>query len=415
VTKPDLVNRIFVGLFSACIALFIIFSAYYRKGVKAVLLLSFISLTIICFREKKFKISAFLEQYFSPRYVPFIFFGISVLISTIFSKDFKHSVEIFFERYFFYFLVFEIGRRLFSSKIVARTLDEHFGINIFESMKYIFISAGLFMGTGGIVDYVRFHPERLFSVFGHKIEFLMLPVYITCFLPVVYCFMFKENTFLQRFFAILAFFMLFMSMIFTGSRALWVAGPISILFASFLINNKHLKYSILGLSVFVCLIYFFVPIRMNNFDTYFFRQDIMQAAFNIFKDYPVFGAGPGMYEKLVYSYSKGEIYIHAHSTYLEILAEIGIVGLTAFLAIFINFYLRFFKNISIFNESVNKFLFKGLLVSNFACLIFAVFNSTLTVGFHDAPLFWLIFGMSFGLEIVLSENSSLKHERISDG
>jgi O-antigen ligase len=123
----------------------------------------------------------------------------------------------------------------------------------------------------------------------------------------------------------------------------------------------------------------------------------MQAAITIFSGNILFGVGPGMYEKLVYNYSKGYVYIHAHSTYLEILAELGIIGLLAFLSIFFNFYLRVLKKLSMFKGSANKFLFTGLLASNFACLIFAIFGSIITVGFHDAPMFWLIFGMSFGL------------------
>jgi len=403
-----LVDKIFVLLFSAGIAWFIIFSAYYRHSIKPVLLVSCISLIIISFREKKSRLSAFFAQYFSSRYAPFVFFGLSVLVSTIFSKDFWHSEHIFVERYILYFIIFEIGRRFFVSKTVARILDESFGINIFGAVKYIFIIAGLLMGIGGIVDYIRFHPGRLFSVFGYEIQFLMLPLYISYFLPVVYCFMFKGNTFPQRISAILTFVMLVMCMIFTGSRVAWIAGPVSILFVSFLIDKKHLKYFIPGFLIYLYLIYFFLPIRMSDFTTYFPRKDIMLAAVGIFRDNILLGAGPGMYEKLVSKYSPGFIELHAHNTYLEILAELGIVGLTAFLAIFIDFYSRVFKNLAMLKGSVNKFLYTGLLASNAACLIYALFGSIITVGFHDAPMFWLIFGMSFGLENVLSGKGSIK-------
>jgi hypothetical protein len=71
--------------------------------------------------------------------------------------------------------------------------------------------------------------------------------------------------------------------------------------------------------------------------------------------------------------------------------------LIAFFTIFVNFYARVFEKFSVVNGSANKLLFTGLLASNFACLIFALFGSIITVGFHDAPLFWLIFGLCFGL------------------
>ncbi|MDD5079054.1 MAG: O-antigen ligase family protein [Candidatus Omnitrophica bacterium] len=397
--KNCILDKALVFLFSAAIVWFIIFSAYYRHSIKAVLLVSFITLVIICFREQMSGLSASVRRYLSSIYVPFIFFGLSAFVSTIFSKDFGHSVGFFFERYLLYFIVFEIGRYFFVSKTVSRIFKELLGVNIFEFMKYIFIFAGLFMGIGGVVDYIRFHPVRLWTVFGHEIQFLMLPLYISYFLPVVYCFMFKGNTFRQRISAFLAVVMLIMGMIFTGTRAVWIAGSIGMLFVSLLIDKKHLKYFIPGFLVCFYVIHFIMSARLSDFGTgtWLVRLDIMQAAVDIFRDNVLFGAGPGMYEKLVYSYSKGAVYIHAHNMYLEILAEFGIVGLIAFLAIFINFYWRVFKNISMLKTSANRFLYAGLLASNVACLIFAFFGSIITVGFHDAPMFWLIFGMSFGL------------------
>ena len=141
----------------------------------------------------------------------------------------------------------------------------------------------------------------------------------------------------------------------------------------------------------------------------------MLAAIGIFRDNIFFGAGPGMYEKLVSSYSKGYVSLHAHCTYLEILAELGIVGLTAFLAIFISFYSRVLKKLSAFKGSVNKFLYTGLLASNVGCLILAFFWSIITVGFMGTSMFWLIFGMCFGLENAQIGIGSIKQERIIDG
>jgi putative inorganic carbon (hco3(-)) transporter len=412
VTKPGMVNRILVSLFSGSIASYIIFGAYYKKGIKAVLLLSLISLVMIGFRENKTKISAFFTQYFSSRYAPFIFFGLSAFISTILSRDFPHSRHIFIEHYILYFIVFEIGRRFFNSKTVALVFDESFGLNIFGFMKYVFIFAGLLMGIGGVVDYIRFHPERLFTVFGQIIQ---IPRYIIYFLPVVYCLMFKGNTLTQRILAILSFAMLFACMIFNGARAAWIAGATSILLASFLINKRYLKYFIPGFLVFLCLVYFFVPMRLSNFATYSFRKDIMLAAVNIFRDNFIFGAGPGVYEKLVANYSQGYVTLHAHNMYLEMLAELGIVGLTAFLSIFVAFYVRVRKELSMLNGSTDKFLFTGLLASNAGLFIIALFSSVIMVGFNDAPLFWLIFGMAFGLKNAQIENGPIKHEEVSDG
>lgn len=394
--RDGLVDKILVLVFSACIVWFIIFSAYYRHSIKLVLLVSCITLIIISFREKKDNLSVFFRQYFSSVYTPLVFFLLSVFVSTIFSKDFKHSEHIFVERYILYFIVFEIGRYLFVNKTVGRILDESFSVDIFWAFKYTFIAAGLLMGIGGVVDYIRFHPVRLWTVFGHEIQFLMLPLYIVYFIPVVFCFMFRNNTRPQRILSVAAFFMLFLCVIFTGTRSAWIAGVVSLLFATFFMGRKYLKYFFLGIIVFAGFIYLFAFMRTRNFDTCFVRSDLMHAAVSIFQDNILLGAGPGMYEKLVAVHSP-EYILHAHNTYLEILAELGIIGLVTFLMIFIKFYWHMVRNSAILHGAVNKSLYVGLLTSNFACLIYALFGSIITVGFHDAPMFWLIFGMSFGL------------------
>lgn len=395
--SDGLLDKTLVFLFSFSIAWFIIFSAYYRHSIKTVLLISCVTLIIIGFREQARGLAVSCKQYLSAVYAPFISFGISALISTVFSKDFWHSERIFFERYLFYFIVFEIGRYAFISKTIKKVLAGSFNIDIVSVVKYVFIVAGLIMGLGGVTDYFRLHPARLFSVFGYEIQFFMLPLYIIYFLPVVYCFMFKGNTSMQRILGVLTFALLLSCMVFTGSRAAWIAGPVSLMFISFLIDKKHLKYLILVFFICLFMIYLFMRIRLSDFGTYFIRKDIMQAAIDIFRDNVLVGAGPGMYEKLVYNYSKGYIFIHAHNMYLEILAELGIVGLVTFSTIFIVFYARVLKSFLSLKESAGKFLYTGLLASNVACLIFAFFGSIITVGFHDAPMFWLIFGMSFGL------------------
>lgn len=396
----DFLDKILVFLFSFSIAWFVILSAYFRKGVKIAFLVSFILAVMLYIRENKGRISSFFTQYLNFDYIFFIFFIFSAFISTIFSKDFKHSFEVFTERYIYYFIVFEIGRSFVVSKVVSQVINKSLGINVFDFLKYVFIIAGLLMGLGGVVDYLRFHPVRLFSVFGHEIQFLMLPLYIIYLLPVVYCFMFDDSALKQKIFTILTFILLFICMVFTGTRAAWISGIVSILFVSLLINKKLFKYFFLCFIIFLSFVYLFMPNRITDCGSYFIRKDIMQAALNIFKDNVFFGAGPGLYEILVGKYTtyskENNIFLHAHNTYLEVLAELGFFGFLAFISIFINFYTRVISNFLKLKNSLNKSLYIGLLASNFGSLVFAFFGSIILVGFHDAPLFWLIFGLIFG-------------------
>lgn len=74
------------------------------------------------------------------------------------------------------------------------------------------------------------------------------------------------------------------------------------------------------------------------------RATIMLAAWRLFLDYPVLGAGPGQFAPVYVIDYAGELYsidrvtarhFRAHSLYLEMAAETGVVGLSAFMAIVI--------------------------------------------------------------------------------
>lgn len=386
------------------LAAFFILSPYSRKSVKPLLIVVLLltEFFIISDRKKNFHIS---ERYLGKN-IYFSFFLLVAVISMFLSKDFNQSRSILFERYIPYFLTFEIGRLFVLSKTVAGTLEKFWKIKVIEFVKYVFIVSGLLLGAGGVVDYVRFSPERLFSVFGCRIEFLMLPLYIVYFISIIYCLMFQGNTISQKFFSRIAFALLTICLILSGSRAAWIAGIAGMIFAAYKINKKKLRWFLAGLFLFLGLAYFLEPSRLNDFGTLLPRKDIFYAAVDIFRDNVFFGAGPGLYEKLVSQYSKGFVELHAHSAFIEILAELGIVGLLAFLAIFVRFYVHFFKNLpSVLEKSNLKPLFVGLVTSNFATLIFAIFGSIITVGMHDAPMFWLIFGLGFGLSQRLQEET----------
>ena len=60
------------------------------------------------------------------------------------------------------------------------------------------------------------------------------------------------------------------------------------------------------------------------------RVDVTRYAFNLWKDYPLFGSGLGSYPVVFPRYS-GEgtavAYTHAHNDYIEFAAEVGLFGL----------------------------------------------------------------------------------------
>jgi len=130
--------------------------------------------------------------------------------------------------------------------------------------------------------------------------------------------------------------------------------------------------------------------------------ELWKTAGRIFEDFPIFGAGIGMYDKLFDKYwslpKKYEkcSYSHAHNTYLEIASEMGLVGLLAFLWIFAVFFRNAFRSIRN-NIGKQKVVLSGLTGSIFAVLIYGMASSIITVGIQSAPLFWSLLGIASGL------------------
>ena len=70
------------------------------------------------------------------------------------------------------------------------------------------------------------------------------------------------------------------------------------------------------------------------------HENIYLTALKIFKDYPIFGAGPKIFRELCsddrYTVNKNGCSTHPHNSYIQILAETGLVGF-----IFISFFIYF--------------------------------------------------------------------------
>jgi O-antigen ligase len=79
----------------------------------------------------------------------------------------------------------------------------------------------------------------------------------------------------------------------------------------------------------------------------------------MFKDNPLFGQGVKMFRKLCskpeYNYDKNSCTTHPHNTYLEILAELGLVGF-AFLFLLLCLICKFF--ITVFLNKLTKVNYK---------------------------------------------------------
>ncbi|MDD2703033.1 MAG: O-antigen ligase family protein [Candidatus Omnitrophica bacterium] len=320
-----------------------------------------------------------------------LFFLFVSLCSVIISTNFLHSQRIFFERYIPYLLFFMFGYFLAKSKRNAAIIV------------IVFMAGVSVLGLGAIMDHLRAPAERILSSFGRQVNlsnFLVLAAPLSCVI-----FLFAKNRVL-RFSGFITALLTFPSLIWNGSRAAWLVVPIAILLSCFL---KNKKISLVILAVLFIGAYFLAPVykkrAMTTFDvSSWSRTELYGTAVRIFKAYPFFGAGLGVYEKLMYDerfkpvdgYSPGPKHLHAHSTYLELLSEMGVIGFAAFLWIFFLFFRKIFLNKSLWKNEQNDTtaIIVGLNSSIMALLIFAFASTIIIVGVEDSAVFWFLFGVA---------------------
>lgn len=375
-------------------SVFLTIAPYSKISVKIILCVGvFLGILLIIARKERHTLRIFLADFFpqnSLNKAVLLFLFIS-LCSVIISTNFFHSQCIFFERYIPYLLFFMFGYFLAKSRRNA-------GILIFVFMLHVLI-----LGCGATVDHFRFPATRIFSSFGWPINlsnYLVLSIPLSCAV-----FLFAKNPMLKLCSFITAV-LSFSSLIWTGSRAAWLAVPIASLITCFLKNRKT---TLILLVVLLIVVYFLAPVYKNRAMTTFDvsswnRIELYKTAVRIFKAYPFFGAGIGTYEKLMYAqrfmpmngYSFGHEHLHAHSTYLELLSEMGIIGLTVFLWIFFLFFRQVFFNKPLWKNEQNDTtaVIIGLSSSIMATLIFAFASTNITVGIQDSAVFWFLFGVA---------------------
>lgn len=170
-----------------------------------------------------------------------------------------------------------------------------------------------------------------------------LPIYVILFMHV------KEHKLKIFFFA--AIIVGVAATLFNGTRGVWLALliliPAAILFLS---KNKFKSFGILLASLaIVGGIFFATPTLSNRLATITDMQMqsnserllMWKSAFNMFKDHPLLGVGYGQYKTAYKTYvmpeAKEKDMAHAHNNIMQMLADCGIVGLSAFILMIVYF------------------------------------------------------------------------------
>ena len=342
----------------------------------------------------------------------------AAFISVLFSVNLYHSQEIFFQRYLFYAIFFWI-----SYDAVSRSRR-----NIFYFVFSIFV-LGLVLGIGGLVDYFRFYPDRLFTVFSKDLDLFVYLCLLFSFNFIVFLSQVRKSF---KVLSLVNIVLLYPVLVLNASRVVWVSIIPVILVICFLKNKRIFFYSLM---IVIATPFFMPNVQKDRLKTFLYvfepvisdkqynsfaelkdslverdgsvreRIVLVQSAITMVIKKPIFGSGPGMFEILHRLSNVGSRHLHVHVMYLEILAEMGSVGLLAFFIILFIFFKKFIYHFKswLANNSFENAVFFGAGLAVFVVLLLNLGVSSILVGFQDALLLW------FFMAIVVNEKIFYKN------
>jgi len=334
-----------------------------------------------------------------------LLFFAACFLSIVVSLDPYHSQKVFMNRYFVFALIllagFAMGRDFRPGQLFW--------------LLGVFWASGLYMSCGGVYDYIRTYPGdgRLWTVWGHFTSFNALPLYLTAFISFNLVFLLNWMKGFYSWFGLINLIFLLPCFIWQYCQSAFAAITASVLFIGYFKGKRFFSWLLFSIAGGIMVLSFLsAPVRhqmakyadLNKWDD---RMPLYRSAVKIFLDHPVSGAGIGMFEKLVKTDKYGPppeymkpyrmYFIHAHSFYLETLAEMGILGVSAFFVGFFVFLRLFVKKIGSQKDMLMRSVLIGLGSSLVVYLVFGVSLSVITVGLNISGVFWLLFGITMGL------------------
>lgn len=360
--------------------------------------------------------------------LPLILFSLVLVLSLFISETKTESLQEFII-FLSYILIFFL---------ITNNLDRKVDFNLFI---HLFFIISLLVSIYTIIQYYGIDPylkdlHRLTSTIGQK---NWISNYLAMIFPIGFSYFLLEQIKKNKiiYFVLLA--VLYTTLMICQSRGIWISISLTLIFGIYIIirfkifrifhRNKKWLFLLLITFLAITIIYstdnplnksaITVPLRaLSTFD----EQDpsvntrllMWKTTFEMIKEKPLLGSGIGTFKMnyldyqaeflkdnpyyVKYSGKAGE----AHNEYLQILAELGIIGLGLFLLIFYFFYktiIDFYNN----NKNVKeKIITLGLVMGIICFLIHSLFTFPLHV-----PALGVTFFVLLGLTVIYTRKINL--------
>lgn len=239
-------------------------------------------------------------------------------------------------------------------------------------------------------------------------------------------FFYKKNTLANKFYLFVCLILMIIGLITTSSKGGLIIFAFVILIFSILIFRKK-PIKVLAIITFLILIIVFHPMSnfiLNKFQTFFSnypqsvmgRTRIFDIAIKTFSTHPIIGGGLGSFNYYMKQFlgpaQAGSTY-KVHNEYLHILAEMGSIGLTLLLSLFIISYKNIRKLIKTTSaESFIHWWAIGVLVG-FISMLAHIFIEPSFFGTQFFVLFWITMGLVYINLRILNKEKWIKSHSLS--
>ncbi|MFH0732500.1 MAG: O-antigen ligase family protein [Candidatus Omnitrophota bacterium] len=329
----------------------------------------------------------------------FIFFALGVFIfinflSCLFSFSFSHSIKALFTKTIEYALFFLIVVDMFSEQKRLKILISV----LLASFSLMCLDAAIQYYAG--FDLIRKYPLHLdymiTASFLHHNDF---GNYLITYIPLLFGLAAgKKYFFKYRFMFFILFLAAFIALIFSYVRASWIAFLISMSFFTFALNKK----------IFACFLAillitsFFMPQKVesrvkeiNSMETLYseYRIGLWQEAIKMIKERPFLGWGINTYTLVAPNFKvhpRGGIY--SHNSYLQMAAEIGVIGLGTFLLFLFRIFAKARSSFKKTKDEFYKIILLSLVSGIIAYLVNAFFDTSL-YALKIVTIFWITAGI----------------------
>lgn len=354
---------------------------FYEDFYLLVLVFFFIT---ICLQKRK-------RKFVVSNYAPYIlFFLIACILSLIVTPDLLRGIgvlKLFLTGFLAFFICINVISKESDIYKIIYFLPL-FGAIIGGWLYYNVSTAGTLIKSMVFISWGRSNYLATFFI-------LLIPMTIGLLF-------YKKNSFLIKSYLFASLVLMIIGLITTQSKGGLIAFSIALLIFLFKVFRKN-KLRVVSIIILLALIITLHPatnvVFHKIYDAFYRRsltgrEIIYQEAIKVFLSHPFIGAGLGSLQYYMEQFT-GRASYKAHNEYLQILAEVGILGLIFFASLFVISYKNIRRLIKTSSEKAYVHLWAIGILAGFIGMLIHIFVEPSFIAYQFFVFFWIVMGLIY--------------------